>query len=53
MPDTLSSVLEVVGIACIAIAGFLVFLPLGLFLAGVGLVLIGYLGGSDVTPPTS
>ena len=41
MRQTLTTVLEVAGLACVASAAFLVTLPLGLFVAGACLVLIG------------
>lgn len=39
----MTTALEVVGMAFIAIAGFLVFIPLGFFALGVGLLALGYL----------
>ena len=44
MSDSVTTALELVGIACIALAGFLVALPLGLFALGVGCLALGVAG---------
>lgn len=45
MRDSVTTALELVGIACIALAGFLVAIPLGLFALGVGCIAVGVAGG--------
>jgi hypothetical protein len=43
--DVVTTVLEVVGFACLAAAGFLVSVTLGLVVLGLALILIGYFAG--------
>lgn len=45
MRDSVSTALELVGIACISLAGFLVAVPLGLVVLGVGCIAVGVAGG--------
>jgi hypothetical protein len=45
MRDSVTTALELVGIGCIALAGFLVALPLGFTALGVGCIAIGVAGG--------
>ena len=43
--DGLTTGMEVVGALCIVAAAWLIYLPLGLFVAGLFLLLFGWLGG--------
>lgn len=45
MRNALTTALELVGIACISLAGFLVAAPLGLLAVGVGCIALGVVGG--------
>jgi hypothetical protein len=43
--DLVTTCAELVGFACLAAAGFTVSLTVGLVVAGVSLVVVGYLAG--------
>lgn len=45
MRDSVTTALELVGIGCISVAGFLVAAPLGFFAVGVGCIVVGVAGG--------
>lgn len=45
MRDAVTTLLEVLGFACLVAAGFTVSLTVGLLVAGVALLTIGYLAG--------
>lgn len=48
MRQTVSSVLEIVGIVTVLVAGFVLSVWFGVLLLGAGAVLVGYaLGGSE------
>lgn len=45
MRDLVTTCLELLGFGCLVLAGFTISLTVGLVVAGVALVLVGYLTG--------
>lgn len=51
MPEAVSTALEVLGLALIIAAAFIIHLALGLVALGLVLVTVGYLAGQTPTEP--